>query len=160
MARRSLTGSSTPCPTWRKVRPASGSATPTRPGACSGATQCSSLVDTHTTGTVTAPKRTRRYDSAAERAARGGLGREHMAANQRREVLVAQLRPRRTQGVAVAVGHRKRPGEPWGHYVVLLLVAAPERRGSEGRAGPSWVNLSASLAVRRPPPAGRVTTMS
>ena len=32
--------------------------------------------------------------------------------------------------VAVAVGHRKREGEPWGRYVVLLVVAAPESRGA------------------------------
>ena len=32
--------------------------------------------------------------------------------------------------VAVAVGHRKRAGEPWGRYVVLLVVAEPKSRGA------------------------------
>ena len=33
-------------------------------------------------------------------------------------------------GVAVAVGYRKREGEPWGHYVVLLVVAEPKSLGA------------------------------
>ena len=33
-------------------------------------------------------------------------------------------------GVAVAVGYRKREDEPWGHYVVLLVVAEPKSLGA------------------------------
>ena len=33
-------------------------------------------------------------------------------------------------GVAVGIGYRKPEGEPWGRWVVLLVVAAPESRGA------------------------------
>jgi len=32
--------------------------------------------------------------------------------------------------VAVAVTHRRKPGDPWGRYVVMLVVADPEARGA------------------------------
>ena len=32
--------------------------------------------------------------------------------------------------VAVAVSHRQEEGEPWGRYVVLLVLAEPEGRGA------------------------------
>lgn len=35
----------------------------------------------------------------------------------------------RSLGVAAAVGYRRGEGEPWGRYVVLLVVADPEARG-------------------------------
>ena len=35
-----------------------------------------------------------------------------------------------TLRVAVSVGHRKLEGEPWGHYVVLLVVSDPEAWGA------------------------------
>jgi hypothetical protein len=35
-----------------------------------------------------------------------------------------------TVRVAVAVSHRKRPDEPWGHYVVMLVVSDPEAWGA------------------------------
>ena len=33
-------------------------------------------------------------------------------------------------GVAVGVGYRKPEGEPWGRWVVLVVVALPESRGA------------------------------
>jgi len=43
--------------------------------------------------------------------------------------LPEEVLKRPSLGVAVAVSHRRAKGEPWGRYVVMLVLADPEAQG-------------------------------